>query len=251
MMCSSNSLVGKTALITGCNRGIGKEILSLFAKEGASVIACVRKENIEFISFISELSLKCAVSIEPLYFDISNEEEIKAAMKSLLQKKTKIDILVNNAGIATGAFLQMTSMKQLKDVFQINFFSHVLITQFVSRMMMKERMGCIINMGSIAGLENFGGYSAYGSSKAALMYFTKTIARELAPYNIRVNSIAPGLTDTGMAGLMEDKAWKEMVGRSDLNRLGEPKEIAELALFLASDKSSFITGQIIRADGGM
>lgn len=250
-MCSSNSLVGKTALITGCNRGIGKEILSLFAKEGASVIACVRKENIEFISFISELSLKCAVSIEPLYFDISNEEEIKAAMKSLLQKKTKIDILVNNAGIATGAFLQMTSMKQLKEVFQINFFSHVLITQFVSRMMMKERMGCIINMGSIAGLENFAGYSAYGSSKAALMYFTKTIARELAPYNIRVNSIAPGLTDTGMAGQMEDKAWKEMVSRSDLNRLGEPKEIAELALFLASDKSSFITGQIIRADGGM
>lgn len=250
-MCNSNSLERKTALITGCNRGIGKEILSLFASEGASIIACVRKETPDFISFISELSLKYAVSIESLAFDISDEEEIKAAMKSLVQKKVKIDILVNNAGIAAGAFLQMTSMKQLREVFQINFFSHVLITQLVSRIMLKEKKGCIINMGSIAGLENFAGYTAYGSSKAALMYFTKTIARELAPYNIRVNSIAPGLTDTGMAGQMEDKAWKEMVGRSDLNRLGDPKEIAELALFLASDKSSFITGQIIRADGGM
>ena len=250
-MCNSNSLERKTALITGCNRGIGKEILSLFVSEGASIIACVRKETPDFISFISELSLKYAVSIELLVFDISNEEEIKAAMKSLVQKKVKIDILVNNAGIATGAFLQMTSMKQLREVFQINFFFHVLITQLVSRIMLKEKKGCIINMGSIAGLENFAGYTAYGSSKAALMCFTKTIARELAPYNIRVNSIAPGLTDTGMAGQMEDKAWKEMVGRSDLNRLGDPKEIAELALFLASDKSSFITGQIIRADGGM
>ena len=250
-MCNSNSLERKTALITGCNRGIGQEILSLFVSEGASIIACVRKETPDFISFISELSLKYAVSIELLVFDISNEEEIKAAMKSLVQKKVKIDILVNNAGIATGAFLQMTSMKQLREVFQINFFSHVLITQLVSRIMLKEKKGCIINMGSIAGLENFAGYTAYGSSKAALMCFTKTIARELAPYNIRVNSIAPGLTDTGMAGQMEDKAWKEMVGRSDLNRLGDPKEIAELALFLASDKSSFITGQIIRADGGM
>lgn len=117
--------------------------------------------------------------------------------------------------------------------------------------MMRQKSGAIINMGSIAGLENFAGYTAYGSSKAAMMHFTRTIARELAPYNIRVNSIAPGLTDTGMAGQMEEKAWHEMVGRTDMNRLGQPIEIANMMLFLASDDASFITGQTFRVDGGM
>ena len=116
---------------------------------------------------------------------------------------------------------------------------------------MRQKSGVIINMGSVAGLENFAGYTAYGSSKAAIMLFTKTIARELAPYGIRVNAIAPGLTDTGMAGQMEEKAWHEMVGRTDLNRLGKPEEIAKTIVWLASDASSFMTGQIVRVDGGM
>ena len=155
------------------------------------------------------------------------------------------------AGIATGGFLQMTSMKQLKEVFQINYFSHVLITQLITKLMMRQKSGCVINMGSVAGLDNFAGYTAYGASKAAMMSFTRTIARELAPYNIRVNAIAPGLTDTGMAGQMEEKAWKEMVERTDMNRLGKPCEIAQMMLFLASDEASFVTGQVYRVDGGM
>ena len=251
MPLTSKQLKGKTVLITGCNRGIGKEILTLFAQEGASIVACIRKEQPEFLSFVSQLSSKYDVSIMPLYFNFSDEDAIKDSIRTLIRDKVKIDVLINNAGIATGALLQMTSMKELKEVFQINFFSHVLLTQLVSKMMMREKKGCIINIGSITGLENFAGYTAYGSSKAAFMFFTRTIARELAPYNIRVNAIAPGLIDTGMAEQMEEKAWKEMMGRSDMNRLGKPQEIAELALFLASERSSFITGQIIRADGGM
>ena len=117
--------------------------------------------------------------------------------------------------------------------------------------MMRQQSGCVINMGSVAGLDNLAGYTAYGASKAAMMSFTRTIARELAPYNIRVNAIAPGLTDTGMAGQMEEKAWKEMVARTDMNRLGKPNEIAQMMLFLASDEASFITGQVYRVDGGM
>ena len=241
----------KNIMITGCNRGIGKEAVRLFAENGYNLICCIRKENDEFSAFVSGLMGQYGINIDILYFDMSDEDSIKEALKPILKERRQIDVLINNAGIATGGFLQMTSIKQLKEVFQINYFSHVLITQLITKLMMRQKSGCVINMGSVAGLDNFAGYTAYGASKAAMMAFTRTIARELAPYNIRVNAIAPGLTDTGMAGQMEEKAWKEMVERTDMNRLGEPNEIAQMMLFLASDKASFITGQVYRVDGGM
>ena len=241
----------KTVMITGCNRGIGKEAVRLFAERGYNLICCIRKENEEFSAFISELKENNKIDADILYFDMTDEDSIKEALKPILKDRRQIDVLINNAGIATGGFLQMTSMKQLKEVFQINYFSHVLITQLITKLMMRQKSGCIVNMGSVAGLDNFAGYTAYGASKAAMMSFTRTIARELAPYNIRVNAIAPGLTDTGMAGQMEEKAWKEMVARTDMNRLGKPNEIAQMMLFLASDAASFITGQVYRVDGGM
>jgi 3-oxoacyl-[acyl-carrier protein] reductase len=241
----------KTVLITGCNRGIGKEAVRLFAEHGYNLICCIRKENEEFSTFVSELKGMYGIETDILYFDMTDEDSIKEALKPILKERRQIDVLINNAGIATGGFLQMTSMKQLKEVFQINYFSHVLITQLITKLMMRQKSGCVINMGSVAGLDNFAGYTAYGASKAAMMSFTRTIARELAPYNIRVNAIAPGLTDTGMAGQMEEKAWKEMVERTDMNRLGKPCEIAQMMLFLASDEASFVTGQVYRVDGGM
>ena len=243
--------MAKFAVITGCNRGIGKEVVRLLAERSINLICCIRKENAEFSEFIYRLQEKHHISTELLYFDMSDEASVKEGLKPLLQRKQQVDILINNAGVATGNFLQMTSMSQLKEVFQINFFSQVLVTQMISKLMMRQRSGVIVNMGSVAGLENFAGYTAYGSSKAAIMYFTRTLAKELASYNIRVNAVAPGLTDTGMAGQMEEKAWKEMVERTDLNRLGKPEEIANLIVWLTSDAASFITGQIYRADGGM
>jgi 3-oxoacyl-[acyl-carrier protein] reductase len=246
------TLKNKTTFITGCNRGIGRAIMTLFAKEGSNIIACVRKNDAEFFRYLEDISHIYHIQFEIIYFDMLDEESVKSSIRPLMNRKVKIDILVNNAGIAAGALLHMTPMKMLKEMFQINFFSQVLITQLVSKSMMRERRGSIINMGSIGGLDNVSGNTAYGSSKAAIMYFTKTIANELSKYNIRVNAIAPGLTNTDMGSKqIEQGALAQMKDRVNLNRLASPQEIAELALFLASDKSSFITGQIIRIDGGI
>lgn len=244
-------MIGKTVMITGCNRGIGKEVVRLFATKGANLICCIRRENTEFTEFTKSLSKQCDVNIEILYFDMADETGIKNAIQPLMKAKRRIDVLINNAGIVTIGHLQMTTITHLKEVFQINFFSQVLITQLISRLMMRQKRGCIINVGSVAGLDNYSGCTAYGSSKAAIMAFTRTIAHELAPYNIRANAIAPGLINTDMAGQMVNTAWNDMVVRTDMQRLGKPEEIANLIVYLASDDSSFITGQTIRIDGGM
>ena len=251
MTLSSNLLVNKTVMITGANRGIGKAMVELFALNGASIWACARKETIDFLEFVNEVSARNNVTIRTLYFDLKNETEIKESLKVLITEKSKIDVLINNAGIAHGGLLQMTTINTIKEVFEINFFSQLFIIQYISRLMIKQKSGSIVNMASIAGMDSYPGYSAYGSSKAALIYVTKTLAKELAPFNIRINAIAPGLTETDMALQMEKKANETMINDSAMQRLAKPNEIANTALFLASDLSTFINGQVIRVDGGM
>lgn len=244
-------LEGKTALITGCNRGIGRAMVEKFVSEGAGVICAIRKENPEFREFTDKLASENGVTIDHIYFDLTDEDSIKAAFKELQKVKRPIDILVNNAGIPAGGFLLMTSLAKVKEVMQVNFFSQILVTQLVAKMMMKQKRGSIINMSSVTAIDNQGGWTAYGSSKAAMMSFTRTIARELAPFNIRVNAVAPGLIETQMGGEMDEKFQEEMIARSDLGRKGTPEEVANLISFLASDEASYITGQVIRIDGGM
>ena len=250
-MSASDLLKSKVALITGCNRGIGKAITETFAQNGADIWACARKETIEFNIFLNEIRAKYAVKINALYFDLADEIAVKEAMSQLLTQKERVDVLVNNAGVAHGSFFQMTSIHKIKEVFEINFFSQLLITQYVAKLMMKQKSGSIINLASIAGIDGDAGYAAYGSSKAALLFATKTLSKEYAAFNIRVNAIAPGLTETDMAGLMEEKAKAQMIQASAMNRMATPQEIANTALFLASDLSEFVTGQTIRVDGGM
>jgi len=243
-------LKDKNVIITGTNRGIGKKEMEIFAREGANIWAHARKETPEFIELINSISTENKVTITPIYCDMTNKKEIKECVKQIFDSKKSLDVLVNNIGVAHGKLFQMTSIDEIRKIFEVNLFSIMEFTQMVSRLMIRQKSGSIINMASISGIDLSSGNCAYGTSKAALIAFTKTLSAELAPIGIRVNAIAPGLTDTDMAKLMEDKAGISMIRQSSLNRLGKPDEIAELALFLASDKASFITGQVIRCDGG-
>ena len=241
----------KAVLVTGCNRGIGKAIAEKFASEGANLICAIRKENPKFKAEAERWAAQYGVNIDFVYFDLADEDSIKAAFKELNKEKRTIDILVNNAGIPAGGFLLMTSLAKVKEVMQVNFFSQILITQLVAKMMMKQKHGAIVNMSSVTALDNQGGWTAYGSSKGAMISFTRTAARELAPFGIRVNAVAPGLIDTQMGDEMDEKYQAELISRSDLGRKGTPEEVANLVCFLASDEASYMTGQIIRIDGGM
>ena len=244
-------LQNKTAIITGSNRGIGQAVLETFAENGADIFACVRKETDEFSNVTARLAEKTGVFITPVYFDLAEGEQVKSGIKSILSSKKQIDILVNNAGVASGSFFQMTSLKDLKQVFEINFFSQILFTQGISRYMTRFKTGSIINIASTAGLIGDAGMTSYGSSKAALMFATKTMATELGEKNIRVNAIAPSITKTDMFDQMEEKARSKLINASALKRPAEAVEVANVALFLASDLSSYVTGQVLRVDGGL
>ena len=245
-------LKNKNTVITGCNRGIGKEIVRVFAENGANIWACVREENGTFSKYINNLEKKHSVSINPVYFDLSDEEQIKTGVKTIKETKEPVDILVNNAGAIFTALFQMTSMKKLKEMFEINYFSQMLLTQYISRIMMRQKSGSIINLSSSAAIEGNEGRTGYASAKAAMITSTKVLAKELAPYNIRVNAVAPGLTQTEMmTSSTPEDALKETLNRICMKRVGQPEEIANSVLFLASDLSSYMTSQVLRVDGGM
>jgi 3-oxoacyl-[acyl-carrier protein] reductase len=244
-------LTNRTAVITGCNRGIGRAILETFAENGANIFACVRKESDKFTDFVVNVAMKKSVLITPIYFDLGNVEQIKNGIKKIISTKKRIDILVNNAGMASGAFFHMTAMKDLKKIFDINFFSQILFSQGMSRYMSRFKAGSIINIASIAGVKGDAGMISYGTSKASLISATKIMAVELGEMNIRVNAIAPSITKTDMFDQMEEKVRNKIIGSSILKRPADAVEIANVALFLASHLSSYITGQVLCVDGGL
>lgn len=243
-------LIDKTAVVTGCNRGIGKEVLTVFAENGADVFACARQESAAFTDFVGELAQRTGRTITPVYFDLADPEQVKAAVRTIVAAKKKVDVVVNNAGIASGSIFQMTSLPDMKNLFDVNFFAPLLFTQGLSRLMARAKSGSIINIASTAGLVGDAGTTAYGSSKAALMYATRAMATELGESNIRVNAIAPNVTRTDMYDQMDEKARDRLIASTALKRPAEVREIANAALFLASDLASYVTGQVLRVDGG-
>ena len=244
-------LDGKNAVVTGCNRGIGKVILEIFARNGANVWACARKHDDDLIAYIEELKVKYNINITPIFFDLSDADSVKEGAKQILADKFTIDILVNSAGTISTSLFQMTSMKQMKDMFEVNYFSIFQFTQILVKGMVKNG-GSIINIASSAAIEGNAGRVSYASSKSALITFSQVLSRELGRYNIRVNSVAPGLTDTSMMRKSTpDDILEQTLSRVSLGRIAEPIEIANSVLFLASDLSSYMTGHTLRVDGGM
>lgn len=224
--------------------------METFAHAGANIHACARTPSPEFEHHCEQLAGGAGVKISPRYFDLGDAAASAAAAKALLAQDRHAEILVNNAGVAAGALFHMTTLSSLRQVFEVNFFSTLAFTQLISRNMTRLARGSIINIGSIAGLHPSPGMLAYGASKAALMYATSVLAAELGPFNVRVNAIAPGLTQTDMYEQMEAKARERLIASGAFKRPAAPLDIANAALYLASDLSSFVTGHTLRVDGG-
>jgi len=247
----SSSLKNKNVIITGCNKGIGKATLEDFAKYGANIFACVRSNSSEFKKFISTLKKKYKVKIYVIKLDLLKKSSISNCVNEIYKINKNIDILVNNAGMLFNSLFQMTSEKQLQEMFQVNYFSQVYLTQIISRGMTKNKTGNIIFVSSTSGINGDHGRFAYSSSKAAILSTVKILSKELSNYNIRVNAVSPGLTETDLM-LSNTKAAiiKSEIEKISLKRIASTNEIADIILFLASEKSSYINGQNIVADGG-
>lgn len=245
-------LKGKRAIVTGSNRGIGRAVLERFAENGADIFAHARKPTDEFSEECSKIEQKYNVNVYPVYFDAEKSDEIKQAVKEIISISKEIDILVNNMGTVNSVKLfQMTTMQEIRKEFEVNFFAQMELTQYISRQMFRRKQGSIINISSCAGMDGNTGMLQYVSSKAALIGATKRLAIELGAANIRVNSVAPGLTETDMGNQMRNDLAQETLQHLIIKRKAKPEEIADAVVFLASDMASFITGQTLRVDGGM
>lgn len=244
-------LQGKNAIITGARSGIGLATLQLFAQNGSNCWAIVHREDPDFLSKIKKLEKENNVWIKPVYMELDNSDSIKQGIKDILSEKLPVDILVNAAGIVSpNRLFTMTKIEDIRRVMDVNFFSAIELTQLVCRSMMRQRKGNIINIASIAAWGEDTSQMEYAASKAAMVIATKKLARELGSAGIRVNAIAPGLTQTKMLDVLEEEAETQIKKGLGLHRFGTPEEIAEVCLFLASDKSSYVTGETIKADGG-
>lgn len=241
-------LKNKVALVTGANRGIGKAIAKKFAENGATVYANARKEG-AFEELFSEIPASIQSSIIPVYFDVTDTNAVKQAFIKINKDAKQLDCLVNNAGIMKDALIGMISKELISEVFAVNIFATIELTQFAAKFMLKQCSGSIINISSMVGINGNMGQSAYSASKGAVISFTKSAAKELAPKNIRVNAIAPGLIETDLIGKVNPHSLEIIKSNIGMNRIGKPDDVAGLATFLASDLSNYITGQIISVDG--
>ncbi|MCF0148427.1 MAG: 3-oxoacyl-[acyl-carrier-protein] reductase [Clostridium sp.] len=243
-------VVNKNAIVTGGTRGIGREIAKTLAESGANIAINYRKYNEEIENLLEELR-SLGVKALGIKCDISNEEEVNNFIKEVKENFGSVDILINNAGITKDGLLLRMSEKDFNEVIDVNLKGTFNMTKAVSSIMVRQRFGKIINISSVVGVAGNAGQCNYAASKAGVIGFSKSIARELASRNINVNVIAPGYINTDMTKVLPEKVRDEVLKTIPMKKIGEPKEIANLVLFLSSDLSNYITGQVINVDGGM
>ena len=242
-------LKNKKILITGATGGIGKAIAFLFAKNNAELFLTGRNKK-KLDKLKSQILRLYKVKISIYVFDISNYDEIQNAFKNIFLKTKNIDVLINNAGILKDNYIGMISNRDINNLINTNLIGPINFTQLVSKIIVKKNSS-IINISSIVGKSGNSGQVLYSSSKSGLLGFTLSAAKELASKGIRVNAIAPGLIKTKMIKNIPHKMYSEILSSIKMNRIGKPIDVANVALFLSSDLSSYVTGQIIGVDGGM
>lgn len=247
-MSRNKILENKICLITGANRGIGRAIAMKFVDEGAIVYANARKEG-SIEEWVNEISEDLKPSVFPLYFDIRDAEACKQAILKIKSESGRLDVLVNNAGKVSYELLPMISFDKLSSMFETNVIATIRLTQLASRIMTRQKSGSIINMSSIVGVQGAKGQLGYSATKGAVISLTKSAAKELAEYNIRVNAIAPGMVGTERFLDVFEKSFKEKISSIGMGRLASPEEIANACVFLGSDLSEYVTGQVLGIDG--
>ena len=243
-------LKGKTALITGASRGIGEAIAQRFSECGAN-IAFTYKQSAEKATALEGALSKNGSKVKAFKSDASVFKDADELVKSVLQDFGRIDVLVNNAGITRDNLLLRMSEEQWDEVIDNNLKSVFNLTRFVAYHMLKQKGGSIINISSIVGLTGNAGQANYSASKAGIIGLTKTVAQEFGSRNIRCNAITPGFIETDMTNVLDEKVATDLKKKIPLSRLGHGEEVANAALFLASDLSSYVTGQVLSVCGGM
>ena len=242
--------MNKVVFITGATRGIGKQIAITFAKEGYDIAINYRKENEDLENTkkaIEENDVKCLA----VQGDVSSFEDCERFVKEIVNEYGKIDVLVNNAGITKDTLLMRMKKEDFESVIDVNLVGTFNVTKNVVPYMMKARSGRIINISSVVGVSGNAGQTNYSASKAGIIGFTKSLAKEIASRNILVNAVAPGFIETDMTNVLKDEVKDAISKQIPLNRMGNAEDVANVVKFLASKDSSYITGQVINIDGGM
>ncbi len=240
----------KCALITGATRGIGKQIAITLAKQGYNIALNYRKENEELENTKKEIE-KIGVQVIAVKGDVANFEDCENFVKQVIERFGQIDVLVNNAGITKDMLLMRMKKEDFEQVIDTNLVGTFNVTKNVVPYMMKARSGRIINISSVVGISGNAGQTNYSASKAGIIGFTKSLAKEIASRNILVNAVAPGFIETNMTDVLKDDVKQEIAKNIPLKRMGTTQDVANVVKFLASDDSSYITGQVINVDGGM
>lgn len=241
-------LKGKICFVSGASRGIGREIVKEFVANDAIVYANIRTTGV-LDTWMNELPSSMSVNIRPIVLDICDSQAVKDALLRIKREHGRIDVWVNNAAIAYNEAIGMISQDHVRQMFETNVIAVIENIQLVSRLMIRQKAGSIINISSIVGVKGDAGQMAYSATKGAVIALTKSAAKELAPYQIRVNSIAPGLTKTDLMQETAASFLEKRISNIGMGRVAEPKDIANACLFFASNLSEYVTGQILGVDG--